>query len=137
MAKERAGIVPDSPYKPGTGIKVLVANLNKLIQGKLIYDEQSFAPIKPYLSGDTIRLLNRPAGADVARLNRLLLEDAFPLDLMRRPKILFDATSRNYVFVDFAGKTIALYGQDGAKKWTADLGPSLAEPSRRYPVLSG
>jgi len=104
----------------------LTANLNKLIGGKLIYNEPSFAKLKPYLSGDTVKLLNQPAGADVSRLNRLLVEDAFTLDITRRPKILFDAVAQNYVFIDFAKKTVSLYGQDGEKKWTADLGPSIA-----------
>ena len=124
MEKEWAGIVPNTAYKPGAGIKDLAAGLNKLIQGKLIYDEQSFAPIKPYLSGDTVKLLNQPAGADAARLNRLLLEDAFPLDIRRRPKILFDPASRNYVFVDFTAQTVTLLGEDGHRKWTADVGPA-------------
>ena len=96
--------IPRTNYIPGTGINILVTNLNQLIQGKLIYDEQAFAPIKPYLSGDTVKLLNQPHGTNVARLNRLLLEDAFPLDIVRRPKILFDTNSLDYIFVDFAEK---------------------------------
>jgi hypothetical protein len=111
-------------------VTALVSNLNQLIQGKLIYDEQAFAPIKPYFSGDTVKLLNQPIGADVARLNRLLLEDAFPLDILRRPKILFDAASQNYFFVDFAMSTVSSYGKDGKKKWTADLGPLIAKESQ-------
>ena len=67
------------PYKAGPGPRDLIANLNKLIEGKLIYDEPSFAILKPYLSGDTVKLLNQPPGTDVSRLNRLLLEDTFPL----------------------------------------------------------
>ena len=120
-------------YVPGPGIKVLVANLNQLIQGKLIYDEQAFARIKPYFSGDTVKLLDQSHGTNVARLNRLLLEEAFPLDIMRRPKILFDTNSLDYIFVDFAETTVSLYGQDGGRKWTADLGPALDRESRIYP----
>jgi hypothetical protein len=111
---------------PGPALQDLVANLNRLIQGELIYNEQAFAVLKPYLSGDTAKLLNQPTGADVSRLNRLLLEDAFPLDIMRRPKILHDDTAQNYFFIDLAKKTVSLYGKDGNKKWTADLGPALA-----------
>jgi len=133
LEKEWASIVPFTAYKPGAGIGDLAADLNRLIQGKLIYDEQTFAQIKPYFSGDTVKLLNQPAGADVARLNRLLLEEAFPLDIRRRPKILFDPDSRNYVFVDFAAKTVSLFGEDGNKKWTADVGPGIASQSRAFP----
>jgi hypothetical protein len=120
-------------YKPVTGPRDLTADLNKLIEGKLIYDETAFAKIKPYFSGDTVKLLNQPAGADVSRLNRLLLEDAFPLDITRRPKILFDAVAQNYLFIDFAKKTVSLCGKEGQKKWTADLGPSIADESKDHP----
>jgi hypothetical protein len=120
-------------YKLGTAQQDLVANLNKLIQGKLIYDEPSFAKLKPYLSGDTVKLLNQPAGADVSRLNRLLLEDAFPLDITRRPKILFDAVTQNYFFIDFAKKTVSLYSKDGKKKWTDELGPAIADEFEYFP----
>jgi beta-lactamase regulating signal transducer with metallopeptidase domain len=149
LERERAKMgIPGVPYKPGTAPQVLVTNLNNLIQGKLIYDEPSFAVLKPYLSGDTVKLLNQPAGADVSRLNRLLLEDAFPLDILRRPKILFDASSTNYIFVDFAplvpllspdnkraGNTVSLYGSDGKKKWTADLGPAIADEFEDFPYF--
>jgi hypothetical protein len=123
------------PYKAGKGLLDLTTNLNKLIEGKLIYDEAAFAKYKPYLSGDTVKLLNQPAGADVARLNRLLLEDIFLLDITRRPKILFDTNAQNYVFIDFAKKTVSLYDKDGEKKWTADLGPSIAGEIREFPYI--
>jgi hypothetical protein len=130
MAMNKGGNI-----KPGPRVKALAANLNQLIQGKLIYDEQAFAKVKPYFSGDTVKLLNQPAGADVSRLNRLLLEDAFPLDIMRRPKILFDGAGQNYFFIDFAMSTVSLYGKDGKKKWTADLGPSIAKEFHMLPVF--
>jgi hypothetical protein len=66
-------------------------------------------------------------------MNRLLLEDAFPLDITPRPKILVDPVSNNYVFVDFSVKRITLFGADGNKKWTADLGPSIDKEFRRFP----
>ena len=143
LEEERAKMgIPGVYYKPGQGLQVLVTNLNQLIQGKLIYDEKTFAPVKPYLSGDTVKLLNQPAGADVARLNRLLLEDVFPLDIMRRPKILFEPDSKNFVFVDFTAtnvfehaESVSLYGQDGKKKWTADLGPSIEDEARHFPYF--
>jgi hypothetical protein len=120
-------------YKLGAASQDLVADLNRIIEGKLIYDEATFAPIKPYLSGDTMKLLKQPAGADVSRLNRLLLEDAFPLDITRRPKILFDTNAQNYVFLDFAKKTVSLYNKDGKKKWTVDFGPAIAGEFRAHP----
>lgn len=128
LEEERAKMSePVVYYKPGAGAQGLVANLNSLIQGKLIYDEKSFATIKRYLSGDTLKLLSQPNGTDVSRLNRLLLEDAFPLDIMRRPKILSDSANQNYVFVDFPSRTVSLYEKDGKKNWTADLNPLIAK----------
>jgi len=136
LEAERAKmVIRGVPHEPGPGQQYLVTNLNKLIQGKLIYDSNVFAPLKPFLSGDTVKLLNQPTGADLARLNRLLLEDAFPLDILRRPKILFDVASQNYIFVDFSKKAVSLYGQDGQKKWTADLGPSIAHESEAFPYF--
>jgi hypothetical protein len=136
LQQERAKMgIPGQAYKPGPGLQGLVANLNKLIQGRSVYDEQSFATIKPYLSGDTVKLLNQPASADAARLNRLLLEDAFLLDIRRRPKILFDSDSKNFIFINFAEKIVSLYGQNGKKEWTADLSPSLEEESGLMPYF--
>ena len=84
--EQRTRIDPGLNYKPGPGIKALAANLNVLIYSKLIYDEETFAPLKPYFSGDTVKLLNQPDGADVGRLNRLLLEEALPLDIVAAQK---------------------------------------------------
>ena len=54
---------------------------------------------------------------------------------MRRPKILFDAAAQNYVFINLTKKTISLYGEDGGKKWTADLAPSIAREYKDYPYI--
>jgi signal peptidase I len=54
----------------------LVADLNRVIAGEPIYDAQRFAGIA--LSQDTqTRLARNPTGLGRARLNRLLLQDAF------------------------------------------------------------
>ncbi len=128
-------VPPGAVYKAGPELDELVADLNRLIQGRLIYDEAALAEANSYFSGDTAKLLAQPAGADAARLNRLLLEDAFTLDIMRRPKVLFDAANQDYVFVDFAARKVSLYGRDGAKKWTADVGPTIDHESRMFPYF--
>jgi hypothetical protein len=130
MMRERGGF-----YRPGEGLEELISDLNKLIEGKLIYDETLFARLKPYLSGDTVKLFNEPAGGDVSRLNRLLLEDAFPLDITRRPKILFDAATQSYVFIDFAKKTVSLYDKGGKRKWTTAVGPLVAAELEEFPYF--
>jgi len=58
----------------------LVVELNEVIQGDNIYDEQRFADVT--LSDRTEALLNQdPSGIWLERLNRLLLEDAYPDEL--------------------------------------------------------
>ena len=119
-------------YKPGPELDALVADLYKLIQRTSFFDETRFGTV--YLSGDTVKLLEqKPAGADVARLNRLLLEDAFQLDIIPRPKIQMDPITKNYVFVDFSKKVISCYDQRGAKMWTANMSSTLGESLRNWP----
>ena len=61
---------------------VLIEEFNKAIQGQLIYDDQRFADIN--LSPDAKRQkAQNPKGDDLIRLNRLLLEDAYPRELRR------------------------------------------------------
>lgn len=58
--------------------------LNRLVQGPSIYDAARFAEVG--LSEETQALLReRVKGEDRARLNRLLLEDAYPRALARSP----------------------------------------------------
>jgi hypothetical protein len=123
---------PGGAYKPGPELDALVADLNKLIQGPSFFDETRFGTV--CLSGDTLKLLEeKPAGAVVARLNRLLLEDAFQLDIIPRAKIQMDPITKNYVFIDFSKKVISSYDQRGAKMWTANMGSTLAESLRNWP----
>jgi uncharacterized repeat protein (TIGR03803 family) len=66
-------------------VSTLVAGLNALVQGNSIYDPRRFAGVA--LSPATRILLAQPAqpGANAARLNRLLLEDAYPRELRKSP----------------------------------------------------
>jgi hypothetical protein len=58
----------------------IVSHLNDLITGPSIFTADRFAGVR--LSAATQALLaSNPTGADLVRLNRLLLEDAFPLEL--------------------------------------------------------
>jgi uncharacterized BrkB/YihY/UPF0761 family membrane protein/DNA-binding IscR family transcriptional regulator len=59
---------------------ILVRNLNKIADGESIYDENRFASLK--LREETRGLLGKKlASHDLARLNRLLIEDAYPSEL--------------------------------------------------------
>ncbi len=60
----------------------LLADLNRLLSGPLIYSEAAFAGVK--LTGPTRERLARPAaGEKRVLLNRMLLEDAYPAFLAR------------------------------------------------------
>ena len=61
----------------------LLKDLNAIIEGPSIYDEQHFSGV--VLRDVTKQLLERkPQGKDLARLNRLLLEDAYAPEISRK-----------------------------------------------------
>ena len=121
-------------YHPGPELDALIDNLNKVILGDLIYETNEFSRAR--LSGDTLKLLaERPTGAARAQLNRLLLEDEYPMDFVRRPKIIADPASKLRALVVFQkdlGPTtyvdVSLIGEDGAMLWTATINPRIIEP---------
>ena len=58
----------------------IVNELNTLLSGPSLYDASRFAQVK--LSAEILQLIQQnPDGADLIRLNRLLLEAAYPLEL--------------------------------------------------------
>lgn len=60
--------------------EALVADLNRVIAGESIYDPQRFAGVT--LSKETqTRVARNPTGLGRARLNRLLLQDAYPAEI--------------------------------------------------------
>ncbi len=62
---------------------VLARNLNTIVNGPSIWDPVMFAGVE--LRPETIELRGlNPTGAEARRLNRLLLEDAYPEELQRR-----------------------------------------------------
>ncbi len=63
--------------------KALVRELNAVIRGPSLYDEDRFDKVD--LAPETEALLGRaPEGEDLRRLNLLLLQDAYPAELSRR-----------------------------------------------------
>jgi MscS family membrane protein len=75
-----------SKYEGGADANLaqaLVNDLNAVVCGPPLYDERRFE--KTDLSPETGELLERsPEGEDLQRLNRLLLQDAYPSELSRR-----------------------------------------------------
>jgi len=75
-----------SNYEGGADAELteaLVRDLNALVCGPGLYKEKRFEQVD--LGGETEELLKRaPEGEDLQRLNRLLLQDAYPSELSRR-----------------------------------------------------
>jgi hypothetical protein len=75
-------------YSPGTDEKAeksaLAKNLTRIISGPPLYDAARFRKVK--LRRETKNLLKQnPRGGGLVRLNRMLLEDAFPEELSKAP----------------------------------------------------
>ena len=65
---------------PGPVVVGLVQDLNRIIQGALVYDAERFAKVE--LRVETRQLLTQnPQGDELLWLNRLLIEDAYPQEL--------------------------------------------------------
>lgn len=72
--------------EPSQELRSALANdLNRLLHAGSLYDEKSFLEVP--LTDDTRALRDRnPTGAELLRLNRLLLEEAYPAELRRARK---------------------------------------------------
>ena len=86
-AEARAELArPFNPQTPAPGLlRELVTGLNSLIEGPPLHAPGAFTNVA--LREESRRLVDRPPeeGPELRRLNRLLLEDAFPKELARRP----------------------------------------------------
>jgi hypothetical protein len=73
-------------YPPDTLLNLLTAEINRLLQGPSLYDAQRFAGVT--ISAETEQLLREnPTGEQLVRLNRWLLEDAYP-QAIRNTKLI-------------------------------------------------
>lgn len=81
-------------YSSASLRSALTGELNNVIQNKYVYDEQRFAGVA--LSDKTRRLISEnPQGLDRLRLNRMLIEEAYPNEFTRgafRPDDIINAT---------------------------------------------
>lgn len=107
-------------YQPTNAVTVtnlqtsLVADLNAIIQGASIYDTNRFASVG--LRTETkLVLAQDPQGNALLRLNRLLLEDAYPLEISREPARVW--------LVSLPG----IAGTGGHVQWV-DNGPPRTQP---------
>ena len=78
----------------------LVRDMNAVIQGNSIYDPQRFAEVT--LSAAAQALVEQQS-PDVVRLNRLLLEDAYPAEIAKNPELRDKASLPGVVEVKIRG----------------------------------
>jgi len=72
-------------FKGRSVLDSLVQEFNKVAEGELIYEERRFAGVT--LSAETRKLLEtKPRSEDLVRLNRMLLEDAYPAEIAKRSR---------------------------------------------------
>lgn len=86
---DAAGRAALAAYSPGAAdvkqtTSVLMKNLRGIVLGSSFYNEARFQKIKLRPSTEAL-LRKNPSGLELARLNRLLLEDAYPPELSRSP----------------------------------------------------
>lgn len=74
----------DTNASPASFLPILVTELNKILAGPSIYSEERFQKVA--LADETQQLLKKPPTNDNNQLNRLLLEDAYPLDIQKSLK---------------------------------------------------
>jgi len=76
----------DGSRSPSKALKgALIRGLNRLLEGECLYDEQRFAPVT--LTEEIRRRIEQnPRGKDLIRLNRLLLEAAYPDEITKYRK---------------------------------------------------
>jgi hypothetical protein len=73
---------PPKPDVSKAALSALSKDINQVLSGPSIYDKARFRGIA--LRPETEQLLRRhPTGQELARLNKLLLEDAYPADLAK------------------------------------------------------
>jgi uncharacterized protein (TIGR03663 family) len=117
--------------------EILVQALNKLVGGKSIYERDRFQGM--VLRRETANLMaQNPTGANLARLNRLLLQDAYPVELSRN--LLSDRVSQFLMISGLTNNLDAAHPANGDPEHLESLlatnlnqilsGPSLYDSNR-------
>ncbi|HLH56535.1 MAG TPA: immunoglobulin domain-containing protein [Verrucomicrobiae bacterium] len=96
----------------------LVPDLNRIIRIISIYDAQRFANVSISTETKVFQAID-PFGQDLARFNRLLLEDAYPTKIRRSPSTP-TGRARHAMAYDSARHVIVLFG--GLYKMPATVG---------------
>ncbi len=73
----------ESEMAPPLLVTNLLSDINRIIKGPALYDEQRFSGVELRVATQNL-LKTKPQLNDLACLNRLLLEDAFPQEIARK-----------------------------------------------------
>jgi len=88
LSKEEQSVLMEyqpSSQGPKRGVEVVVQTFNRIICGPSMYKEDRFKGI--VVRGEAKAIMQQdPHGSMLARLNRILLEDAYPVELSRNLK---------------------------------------------------
>ena len=106
----------------------LVQALNKILRGDSIYEPTRFAGVT--LRPETQSLITQsPTGERLIRLNRLLLEDAYPLEIARNPFNDAMGVALDAAFSNLFAAMIKAKEYEGAAPdfWDATAPTKLAE----------
>ena len=117
-AREDLQSQPVQPREPTPLAAKLVQELNRIIAGPSVFEQQRFAGIS-LRKGTKLLLSQHPQGKELAQLNRLLLEDAYPLELWMSRYFCFTCvpltpgaeSDLNFEVLSGAGDCIAVVGR--------------------------
>ena len=112
----------------------LSKSLTKIVSGSCIHDAARFKAVR--LRPETHELLKAsPSGRDLARLNRLLLEDAFPDELWQSPPVAW--TVRNGVLASLGAGRGVIYTRQSFDRYRVifDVRHVSGNPDHRAGVL--
>lgn len=85
----RSGSVPSDEIR-----KLLLSDLNSVMERGALYEKERFAQVQ--LSAETLALIDRsPTGQQLARLNRMLLEQAYPKELAEKEEKPIDVQAHS------------------------------------------
>jgi hypothetical protein len=101
-------------------LDALLPELDKILQGELIYTAERFSRTK--LGVDTEQFLAlKPRGDALVHLNRMLLEDAYPGVVAKSVRIVTNVGPSRFAVVDTKKKYITFYRDDGQKISSVDI----------------
>jgi hypothetical protein len=130
------GIDQDQGSDPAPLQRALLQDINRILRGASIYEQKRFAGIA--LRSETQTLISRnPQGSELERLNRLLIEDAYPMELSRTPTF-DDLLALNELFRYWQRPFEGHAAKDGEYRQALQEAPSnLRKPEHLFKDYAG